>query len=246
LRVGVGAAKRPAKVPEFDLLLVAVPDRKINAVARSWADRVSWEGRSALHTSGVIGTSALEPLKRQGAEVGCLHPLLSLPWADLARGAFKGVYFGIQGEAPVIRLARRLARDAGGKVLEVRGEDKALYHLAACLSSGYLLGLIDAAASSVASGVAPTARFREALLALAASAIRNARKAGLPASLTGPIPRGDIATIEAHLASLARLPSAWENLHGVLARHTLDLAVRSRRISPAVAARIRRLLAGKR
>jgi predicted short-subunit dehydrogenase-like oxidoreductase (DUF2520 family) len=214
----------------------------IPAVARSWEERVSWKGRSVLHTSGVLGSSVLEPLRLKGADVGCLHPLLSLPWANLARDAFKGTYFGIQGEAPARRVARRLARDAGGKVLEIREEGKALYHLAACVCSGYLLGLIDAAASRLASGAAPTARFREALLGLAESTIRNARKAGLQASLTGPIPRGDMLTIQIHLSSLARLSPAWKNLHSFLARHTLQLAVRSGRISPALAARIRRLL----
>jgi predicted short-subunit dehydrogenase-like oxidoreductase (DUF2520 family) len=233
------------KSPEFDLLLVAVPDTQVTAVAESWADRVRWEGRVALHTSGVLGTSPLRSLGIEGAAVGSLHPLLSLPWPRLDRRAFCGVYFGIHGDPDAARLARRLVRDSGGKFLELTGEDKALYHLAACLSSGYLLCLIDAASTTLGKGAVSPARFRTALLALAESTLENAKRAGLEAALTGPIPRGDALTVREHLKSLENLPGTWKVLHRTLARHSLEVAVRSRRVSPTLAARVGRLLREK-
>jgi predicted short-subunit dehydrogenase-like oxidoreductase (DUF2520 family) len=235
-------AKRQAAIPDFNLLLVAVPDRAVSDVARTWESRVPWKGRTVLHTSGALGSHFLAPLHQRGAAVGSLHPLRSMPWPQADPEAFRGIYFGIQGEAAAVRLARRLARDAGGRALEVREGGKALYHLAACLSSGYLLALIDAAATRIAAGSTPGARFRDALLGLAESTVRNARKAGLATSLTGPIPRGDIIAVRAHLASLRRLPPEWSILHAILARHTLNLALRSRRLSPAAARRLRQLL----
>ena len=122
------------------------------------------------------------------------------------------------------------------------GKDKALYHLGACLSSGYLLSLIDAASARFGEGAVSATRFQRAMLVLAGSTLENAKKAGLEAALTGPIPRGDAGAVLEHLASLKGLPSPWRTLHGIVARQALGIAVRSRRISPAVAARIGRLL----
>jgi len=246
--LGTGKSRGRARLalPAFDLLLIAVPDGEIAAVARSWKERCTWKGRIVIHTSGVLGASALDPLRRRGASTASLHPLLSLARPALAGDAFRGVYFGVEGEPKAAGLARRLAREAGGRTLEVRARGKALYHLGACLSSGYLLGLIDAAAARVSVRPADHVRLRNALLTLSESALRNARETGLERALTGPIIRGDVTTIQAHVLAMRGSPAEWRSLHRTLARHVLNLALRSGRIEPAVAARIRALLRGKR
>jgi len=231
--------------PGFDLLLIAVPDRCISQVARSWAGRVPWTGKTVLHTSGVIGASALSPLRRQGASVGSLHPLRSLPRPMPGRDTFREIFFGIQGDRQAARVAGRLAREIGGKTIQVRRDLQALYHLGACLSSGYLLGLIDAAATRIGVSAANPRRFREALLALAETTLRTAREKGLERSLTGPIVRGDLIAIRAHLTAMESLPLELRELHRTLALHTLNLAAGSRRTPPALAARTRRLFKKK-
>mgnify|MGYP001053356894 CR=1 FL=1 len=239
-------ARSRLALPDFDLLLIAVPDREVAAVARSWRERCAWKGRVALHTSGVLGASALAPLRRRGASVAALHPLLSLARPDPGRTAFRGVCFGIEGDPGAARMARRLARQAGGRTLEIPARGKALYHLSACLSSGDLLGLIDAAASRVPVRPADRVTLRNALLKLSESTLRNARERGLERALTGPIPRGDATTIRTHLRALRGSPAGWRSLHRILARNVLGLTLRSGRIKPDVARRIRALLRGPR
>ncbi|HEV8335150.1 MAG TPA: Rossmann-like and DUF2520 domain-containing protein [Candidatus Polarisedimenticolia bacterium] len=236
------APRAGGRPPAFDLLLIAVPDREVSRVARSWAKRGSWEGRFALHTSGVLRASVLAPLRAQGASVGALHPLVSIPFPDPGPGLFRGIYFGVEGDPEASRWARRLARDAGGRSLEIRATGKARYHLGACLASGYLLALLDAAASRIAAGSADPALLRRAFLALAESTLRNARARGIEAALTGPILREDVVSVRAHGQALARLPAVWRALYRGLAAHTLDLAARSGRIRPSSARRIRRVL----
>jgi predicted short-subunit dehydrogenase-like oxidoreductase (DUF2520 family) len=233
------SGRRP---PAFDLLLIAVPDREVARVARSWAKRCPWEGRIALHTSGVLAAAVLAPLRGQGASIGSLHPLVSVPLPDPGRNLFRGIYFGVEGDPEASRWGRRLARDAGGRSLEIRAAWKARYHLGACLASGYLLALLDAAASRISAGSADPALLRKAFLGLSESTLRNARSHGYEAALTGPIVRGDVASVRAHLQALAGLPAVWRTLYRGLARHTLDLALGSGRIRPASAARIRRVL----
>jgi len=246
--LGTGKSRGRARLaqPAFDLLLIAVPDGEVAAVARSWKERCAWEGRIALHTSGVLGASALDPLRRRGASAASLHPLLSFARPSLDRNAFRGIYFGVEGDPEAAGVARRLAREAGGRTLEVRAREKALYHLGACLSSGYLLGLIDAAAARASVRPADYIRLRNALLTLSESTLRNARETGLERALTGPIARGDVTTIRAHLLALRGSPAEWRSLHRTLARHVLDLTLRSGRIKPGVAARIQGLLRGRR
>jgi len=246
LRTGKSRGTARLAQPAFDLLLIAVPDGEVASVARSWRERCPWKGRMVLHTSGVLGASALDSLRRRGASAASLHPLLSLARPALDSNAFRGIYFGVEGDPEAAGMARQLAREAGGRTLAVRARGKALYHLGACLSSGYLLGLIDAAAARVSVRPADRTRLRNALLALSESTLRNAREAGLERALTGPIIRGDVSTIQAHILALQGSPAEWRSLHRTLARHVLDLTLRSGRIKPAVAARIRGLLRGGR
>ena len=241
-----GASRRKgADPPEFDLLLLAVPDGAIASAARSWSARCPWKGRVVLHTSGALGSSILEPLRRRGASAASLHPLISLPRPALDRAAFVGIYFGIEGDRKASRLARRLGRDAGGRTLEIGAAGKPLYHLGACLSSGYLLALIDAAVTRIPAGPADRAHLRKAMLALSESTLRSARERGLERALTGPILRGDVGTLRIHLRALRGSPPEWRSLHRALAFHLLEVAVRARRLPRAHAARIRSLLAGR-
>jgi predicted short-subunit dehydrogenase-like oxidoreductase (DUF2520 family) len=236
------APRAGGRPPAFDLLLIAVPDREVSRVARSWAERGPWEGRIALHTSGVLRAAVLAPLRAQGASVGALHPLVSISFPEAGPDLFRGIYFGVEGDPEARRWGRRLAREVGGRSLEIRAAWKARYHLGACLASGHLLALLDAAASRIAVGSADPARLRKAFLALAESTLRNAHSRGFEAALTGPILREDAASVRAHVRALARLPAVWRTLYRGLAGHTLDMALRSGRIRPSSARRIRQIL----
>lgn len=240
-------ARRTLRAPrsrdlDFDFLLVATPDRQIAPAAKLWADRVSWRGRIALHASGALTGSELAPLGVRGASLGSLHPLTSLPKPSTRSGTFRGIHFGVEGDPGAVRLARGLVRDAGGKPFEIPPRFKALYHLCACLSSGYLLGLLEEVSHQLArTGVDP-ASSRAALLALAEATVVNARRMGSGKALTGPMVRGDIPTIRAHLRALGSMQRKWKVLHHLLAGLALDLAVRRGRVSRQRARLIRSAL----
>jgi len=236
-----GASSPRLPAPDFDLLVVATPDRAIASVARVWANRNPWRGRMALHLSGALPASELAPIQRKGGAVASLHPLTSLARAEVAGDAFRGVYFAVEGDPPAVRCALRLARSAGGRTLRIPAESKAFYHLCACLVSGYLLGIVDQAAGGLVSIGVDRSSARAALLELAESAIRNARWMGPGKALTGPVVRGDLVTLSAHLRSLRRRENRWKRLHNILTELSLDLACREGRISKSVAADIRQL-----
>jgi predicted short-subunit dehydrogenase-like oxidoreductase (DUF2520 family) len=196
----------------------------------------------ALHTSGALPSRVLAPLGRSGAAVGSLHPLTSLPLPDSAGAAFRGVHFGIEGDPRAVRLARRLARDAGGAPFSIPARAKPMYHLCACLASGYSLALLDAASRATRSAGVPGGSAFRGLLDLARRTLANAAAIGAGRALTGPVPRQDLVTLRAHLRELRSGRGGLDRVYRELARMAVDLASRSGRIPARGARRTIRLL----
>jgi predicted short-subunit dehydrogenase-like oxidoreductase (DUF2520 family) len=232
----------PGAQNRFDLLLLAVPDDAIGAAAREWARSAGpWKGRFAIHVSGVLSSEILGPLRRRGARCGSLHPLTSLPRPSFTRDIFHRVTFAVEGDPAARALGGRLARQVGGKVLRVPGNSKAAYHLAACLSSGYLLAYLALVAERLEGAAKLRSRSSlDGLLHLAAASVHNARIAGLPQSLTGPIMRGDTGTLRLHEEILRKMPAIYRAIHRKLAMKQMDLAQRSGKLRGESARRVRR------
>ena len=100
-----------------------------------------------------------------------------------------------------------MASALGGGWIVVPPGRKALYHLSGVLVSNYVVTLVKAATALWEELGVPEPQARKALLALLAGTLRNIRTLGIPGSLTGPIARGDVGTVQRHLSELeARLP----------------------------------------
>jgi predicted short-subunit dehydrogenase-like oxidoreductase (DUF2520 family) len=231
----------------FDLLVLAIPDARIDAVARAWAGRVSWRGKFAFHTSGALSSSELKPLARRGAFVASVHPLTSLPKPHAGKDAFRGVSFGLEGNLRACSLAASLVREMKGHVLRIPRRSKAAYHLGACLASGYLLTLLSIASELMERragiGREPS---RRALLRLAAGSVENASRLGLASSLTGPLVRGDLVTLRRHFGVLRRSPRDLKALHDILATRMLEILLQEGRIRDRNAAELLRLFGSRR
>lgn len=194
---GGRAAERPEGAA---LTLIAVPDGEIEGVARSL--RMP-RGGVAAHTCGSYGSEALRPLRPAGA----LHPLRSFADPSKAAAAFSGTACAVDGDAAALRVLSAFVRDIGGTPLRVKRGRKALYHAGAVFASNYVVAVLEAALRLFEeSGVKRPAALK-ALAALAEGTLANVRAVGIPEALTGPIERGDAATVERHVAALrARLP----------------------------------------
>jgi predicted short-subunit dehydrogenase-like oxidoreductase (DUF2520 family) len=172
---------------DVDVLVIATPDAAIAPVAAS----VEPGPAVVLHLAGSLGLDVLAPHDRRGA----VHPLLSLPDAELGAERLRsGGWFAIAGDP----VAAEVVAALGGRAVEVADEDRALYHAAACIASNHvvaLLGQVERLAARV--GVPP-----EAYLDLARGSVANVEALGADRALTGPAARGDHATIDRHRAAL--------------------------------------------
>jgi predicted short-subunit dehydrogenase-like oxidoreductase (DUF2520 family) len=223
-RVGAHAVTVAEAGLHSDVIWLAVSDDAVAACARELARRRDWEGKIALHSSGALPSDRLAPLRRRGAAVGSLHPLMTF-----ARGSvpgLRGVFFAVEGDARAVRVGRRIARDLGGSALHLRKRDKALYHAWGMFTSPLLVAVL-ALSERVGrkAGVTDPARAAQAILR---QTFKNYLEAGAAAAFSGPLVRGDVTTVRANLRALRALPDA-RHAYLALARAALrDLPARHR------------------
>ncbi|HET6232523.1 MAG TPA: Rossmann-like and DUF2520 domain-containing protein [Longimicrobiaceae bacterium] len=208
-------------------IVIAVPDRVIPEIVAGIASSVSPEklaGLPALHTSGGLGADVLEPLAALGASIGGVHPLAAVAHPVEGAERLRGASFGVEAEGPARALAERIVRACGGRVLSVAHGEKPTYHAAAVFASNYAVALLALAERLMERAGVPEEDARPALGALVAGAVANVAERGPVAALTGPVARGDDATVRLHLA---RLSGGERRLYSLLGREALALALRA-------------------
>jgi predicted short-subunit dehydrogenase-like oxidoreductase (DUF2520 family) len=205
-------------------VIIAVPDDAVGRVASALArSGGSWAGRNVFHTSGLLPSGILGPLAGRGARVASLHPVQAFPRKDLPASIFEGITWGLEGDTAAVEAGEGIVRALRGNVLLLSVEDKPLYHAACTLASNALIALEwTAAALLEKSGVADDAA-AATLLPLVQGTLQNVKTLGLEKALTGPILRGDVATVRKHLAALRGEAGARE-VYAVLGRQLLRLA----------------------
>ena len=185
-----------------DVVLLCVPDTAIGDVSRRLASGRAWVG----HVSGATPLAALEPHERRFS----LHPLQTFDRSGDPT-QLDGAWAAISGETEeALAVARELAETLGLQPFELADGDRVLYHAGAVFASNYLVTLQRAA---VRLGV-PT----QALVPLMRGTIDHGFE------LTGPIARGDWATVEAHKRAIAAERPELEHLYATLAGATALLA----------------------
>ncbi|MGL5207083.1 MAG: Rossmann-like and DUF2520 domain-containing protein [Acidaminococcaceae bacterium] len=220
-----GFASNEELAANSDVLFLTVPDRAVGEVAGELAQAFSKQGEHAMqgktffHCSGSLGLEELLPLAEAGADIGSLHPLQSFASADVS---FEGIYMAIDGTSEAQATGQAIAALLGAQVFTVPAAERKAYHAAACFASNYVVAAM-AVAQELMSKWTPTPEAGlAALLALFDGTARNLHQSKLAReALTGPIARGDINTVKAHLAVL---PPRIAEVYKALGKETICLA----------------------
>jgi predicted short-subunit dehydrogenase-like oxidoreductase (DUF2520 family) len=237
---GVPLEKPSAVARSCDLVLLTVPDDMLPNVVRVLADSGALRpGQVVVHTSGRHGLAVLAPAAAVGARVIALHPAMTFTGTDVDLDRLAGCVFGLTAEAGEHELAELLVDEIGGKPMWVPEEMRTLYHAGLAHGANHLVTLVTEAMEMLtAAGAADPAGTLRPLLQ---AALDNALAHG-DAALTGPIVRGDVKTIAAHLDDIATNAPDTLPTYVALARATLDRAVTDGRVLPIRARKIARLL----
>ncbi|WP_370250024.1 Rossmann-like and DUF2520 domain-containing protein [Nocardioides sp.] len=227
------AALPPAKPTTVarasDLLLLTVPDDMLPNVVTVLADSGALRpGQVVVHTSGRHGLAVLAPAAAVGARVVALHPAMTFTGTAVDLDRLPGCVFGLAAGEQERGVAAQLVADLGGRAMWVPDERRALYHAGLAHGANHLVTLVSEALQLLAGAGAddPAAVLRPLLTA----ALDNALEHG-DAALTGPIVRGDVNTVRAHLDDLLVQAPTTLPSYLALARATLARAVTDGRLT---------------
>ena len=212
---------------ESEVVIVAVRDAFIAEVAQMLVGTGLVNRRHVmLHCAGAASAEELlGAIAPRVGGIGTLHPLSAIADGRTAMRALKGTVFGVVGDEVGRARATALVHALGGVPLELDSSQMAAYHCAAALASNYVVAALDAAAAVLASAGVPAKQAEQALVPLAEGAVKNVAARGTTDGLTGPVRRGDAATVQRHLDALRTQPELAE-IYRALARRAVEIAAR--------------------
>jgi len=232
---------------EADAWWLAVPDDEIFTVAGRLAEAMPGARRQGapqplvIHSSGLGSIHLLKPLVEQGARALCLHPLQTFsgePRAELLRDVPCAL---TAHEERDYQLGEELASRLGMKPFRLADERKTLYHLAAVVGCNLLVAL-ESEAKRLMDTATGSSDGLDHLRVLLTRTMSNLLETGSPArALTGPVARGDVGTVRAHLRLLDRESPRLAQTYRALSLEALTLA--APRLDDEQVAALKRLLA---
>lgn len=220
-----------------DLLVIAVPDDDLAGVVRDLAGHVH-PGQIVMHLSGRHGLGILDPLPDVMAIAA--HPVMTFTGTSLDLDRLDDCPFGVTSTPAGASVAAALVMEMGGDPVEVADDSRALYHAALAHGANHLVTLIAQTLDLLAAaGVADPERIARPLLT---AALDNALREG-DRALTGPVSRGDHATVQAHMRQMPDPHIA--DTYQALAMATVERAHAAGTLSDADAQRLRDVLVGE-
>jgi predicted short-subunit dehydrogenase-like oxidoreductase (DUF2520 family) len=201
-------------IGDAELVVLCVPDDVIASVAASIPAR---EYVVVAHVAGSRNLDVLAPHRR----VGSLHPLMALPTGSEAERLI-GATYCVAGDD----LVRDVALSLSGRVITLRDDQRTIYHAAAVVASNHLVALMGQV-RTLAESIGLTL---EDFLPLAEQSLVDVARFGPDVALTGPASRGDMATIDAHLAAI---PESERSTYVALANAAFELSELRRSQTPA-------------
>ncbi len=208
-----------------DLIFITTPDGVIKEIADQLSGFGSNNGfynKTFVHMSGAHSSQLLLSLNQAGAEIGSLHPIQAIADVETAVNQLKTTVFSLEGSDGAVNQLNELMNVTGNTNFVIKSEQKTLYHMAACTVSNYLVTLVDMGLAMYESiGIDREVGYK-ALYPLIRGTVENLKHMDTKEALTGPIARGDINTVNAHLIAVE--DQKTEEFYRFLGKATVQMA----------------------
>lgn len=213
-----------------ELVLLAVPDDVLRPLVAGLAEAGVWRsGQLVAHTSGAQGIGVLDAAAARGVLALALHPVMTFAGRPEDLDRLDGATFGVTALDELRPVAESLVVEMGGEPVWVPEPARALYHTALTVGSNHLVTLVNDALDLLdGARVADPARLLAPLLS---ASLDNALRLR-DAALTGPVSRGDVATVASHVATLTRTAPEALPSYTAMARRTAERAAAAGRLTP--------------
>jgi predicted short-subunit dehydrogenase-like oxidoreductase (DUF2520 family) len=201
--IGISSSLSSESISHTDIILICVPDDQLTGVISAVERlKVDLSGKTFVHTSGAYSSEILISLKDSNAQTASAHPIYSFGNNQPESILLEGVYFDLEGDVAAVSTLKNLFRGVGIRWIEISRNQKMAVHIASVFYSNYFVGLAQIAQEVLRASDFPDENLWEPFVPLIESTLENL-SANIPAkALTGPIKRGDILTVEKHLAYL--------------------------------------------
>lgn len=239
-QIGAGSAvKHINELPVAELNWLCCNDDSLSSLVESLAEAsILKPGSFVVHSSGVLTSALLAPLKNLGCLVASFHPLKAFPKNYLEASAFNQIDCVLEGDAEVCDWLIQAFTTLGAHVSTIGHEYKAGYHAAACIASNYMITLASCAEELFLQAGLPKPQVRRMLLNLMQGNLSNLQQVEhIADALTGPLSRGDSQTLSLHLEAIS---GQQQHLYQALGVATLPLT----RLSTIQHDEIKKLFAG--
>ena len=207
---------------DSDTLFITVPD---GAISEVWDDmqNLDVKNKNICHCSGSISSTVFFNGEKLGASVYSVHPLYAISdkknsWKELHKA-----YFTIEGSKNHLEEIKKVFQSSVNKVIVTSKENKALYHCSAAVVSNLITGLFTVGADMLCQCGFTKEDATKALIPLFIGNAKSIEKNGPIASLTGPVERNDISTIEKHLDAL-NFNKQYKMIYTLLSEKLIDIA----------------------
>lgn len=207
---------------ESDVLFLTVPDGSITAVYQSLpVDTV--KGKMICHCSGALSAEAAFPgLDSVGAYGYSVHPLFAVSDSYRSYRELTDVFFCVEGHPQRLEEIKALLTACGNPVQVISAQSKVLYHAAAAVASNHIVGLVAHSLNLMETCGFTREGALAALRPILLGNMAHVAADGPVQSLTGPVERCDIGTVNKHLAAM---PSEKDRLlYALLSEKLVDIA----------------------
>jgi len=208
--------------------MLTVSDDQIVPACEALAAAVPLQGAVVFHCSGALASDKLAAASAAGAHVASVHPIRSFADTEAVAAGFAGTFCGVEGDQQALDVLLPALAAIGGRAVQIDPAAKTVYHAAAVFASNYLVTVIDAALRAYQAAGIPESVARELARPLALESMENAFRLGAAPALTGPVARGDMATVQRQHSAVAAWDEATGRLYEALVPPTVALAERKR------------------
>ena len=213
-----------------EVVLLTVPDDDLADLTRSLGAQGAWEGsRLVIHTSGFHGCDVLAPVVAAGGDAIAMHPAMTFTGTARDLPRLLGIPMAVTASMGADLIAEALVLDLGGEPLPLTEEQRPRYHAALTHGANHLVTLVAQCQQILRhAGIETPQRVLDGLLS---AALTNALEHG-DRALTGPVARGDVETVRAHLQVLSEESPDVPHAYRAMALATA-LRAAERRTTPA-------------
>lgn len=182
-----------------ELIFLSVKDEAIESVSNQLCKAIDLKGKTLVHCSGTYVSDILMPAKKEGAFTASMHPLKAVTKSSRT---FADSWFDVEGDENAVLLLEQIVARLNAKCLPISADAKPYLHASAVVASNYIVVLAELVSRISSEADLDKRTIIEALMPLMRSTLSNIEELGPADALTGPVARGDAATIAKHLELL--------------------------------------------